>query len=188
MDANASIDTLVTTVCVPLAALASALLVGSVTVATLEAVLVRCTGGGAWRWSPAPRAVRRIVFAACGVAVAVALPTTVHADPDQAARRSCPPLCLPGLDGLRLPDLPVTGHRGDDGAHRPQRSGPPETVLVRPGDCLWRLASELIGTGSPDTDVARTMQALYRANRAAIGPDPDLIFPGTRLKTPEVLR
>lgn len=188
MDANASIDAVVAAWCVPLTVLAAGLFVGSTAVATVEAVLVRCTGVEAWRWSPAPRALRRTLFAACGVSLVVAWPTTVHADGDQASQRSCAPLCIPRLDGLPLPDLPVGDRRGEVAVHRPAPPAAPASLMVRRGDCLWTLASDLAGAGATDAAIARTVQAIYRVNRPAIGPDPDLILPGTRLTTPEVLR
>jgi hypothetical protein len=188
MDANESIDAVVAVWCVPLTVLAAALFVGSATLATVEPVLVRCTGTQAWRWSPAPPALRRILFAACGVSLVVATPTSVHADPAHPAPRVCTPHCSPRLDGLRLPDLPVGDRRGDLSPQRPARPSVPAAVLVRPGDCLWTLAADLAGARSADSAIARTVQALYRVNRTAIGPDPDLILPGTRLTTPEVLR
>src|SRR4051812_16958335 len=121
MDANASIDALVTAGCVPLAALAAAFLAGSLAAATVEAVLVRCTGAGVWRWSPAPRGLRRIASALWGVGRPATCPSAVHADTDPTPPRSCPPLCVPGLDGLRLPDLPASNPRPEAPAHRPVR-------------------------------------------------------------------
>ncbi|MGO8959104.1 MAG: LysM peptidoglycan-binding domain-containing protein, partial [Streptosporangiaceae bacterium] len=47
-------------------------------------------------------------------------------------------------------------------------------VTVRPGDCLWTIA------------VAHhvTVSALYRANRAVVGANPNLIYAGERLRIP----
>jgi LysM repeat protein len=47
---------------------------------------------------------------------------------------------------------------------------------VRPGDTLSGIAASLAVSGG--------WQALYAVNRAAVGPDPDLISPGTVLTTP----
>lgn len=201
MDANASIDAWMIDICVPLAACTAGLLAGSLAVATLEAVLVGRLGRPTWRWSPAPRPLRRLAFAACGVGLVLAAPTIAAADPgpgphpDPGARgvagdgpdHGCPPLCTPGLDGLQLPDLPVSNLGGAGGA-APLPPVGREPIVVQPGDCLWTLAVDVVGAGAPDADVARAVQALIRLNRSAIGPDPDLIFPGTHLITPEVQR
>jgi hypothetical protein len=82
----------------------------------------------------------------------------------------CPPACAAGLDGLPLPDLPI--------AHdsRP--------VVVRPGDTLWGIAEQHLLPDAPDADVLELVGRIHRINRALIGPDPDLIFPGTHLTVP----
>jgi nucleoid-associated protein YgaU len=75
------------------------------------------------------------------------------------------------LDGLRLPD---------------RFAGSPAsttTRLVVPGDSLWSIATE----HAPRSDVAtvaRETQRWYDANRATVGPDPNLIRPGQRLSAP----
>jgi len=69
------------------------------------------------------------------------------------------------LDGLPLPDR-VTGS--------------PSALVVRPDDSLWRIARRL----HPHADaraLAPVVAALYAANAAVIGPDPDLLQPGQRL-------
>ena len=58
-----------------------------------------------------------------------------------------------------------------------------ETYVVRPGDSLSAIAARLL----PDADASRLDAAwrqLHRANRDVIGPDPDLIIPGTTLRVP----
>lgn len=72
-----------------------------------------------------------------------------------------------GVDGLMLPDRPVSVT-----AAQP-------IVVVQPGDSLWAIAS---GTGTADVPAA--VRAWYRANRDVIGPDPDLILPGQKLRDP----
>lgn len=61
-----------------------------------------------------------------------------------------------------------------------------DRVLVERGDTLWGIAERLLAErpGLGDADVARAVHRLYAANAAAIGPDPDLIRPGTRLTVP----
>lgn len=68
----------------------------------------------------------------------------------------------------------------------PDRSPQPTaTVLVRPGDTLWGIAEAQLhdGEGSP-TAVLRSVARLHRNNASAIGPDPDHIQPGIRLRLP----
>jgi hypothetical protein len=56
---------------------------------------------------------------------------------------------------------------------------------VEPGDTLWDIAAtHLTPTQRSPATVHRYWQQLYRANRPAIGADPDLIHPGTRLDVP----
>jgi nucleoid-associated protein YgaU len=72
-----------------------------------------------------------------------------------------------GVEGLQLPD-------------RPTDSVPaPSSLVVRPGDSLWAIATR---TGTADIPAA--VGAWYRANRDVIGPDPDLIVPGQHLREP----
>ncbi|MGA9344654.1 MAG: hypothetical protein WBV37_06095, partial [Nocardioidaceae bacterium] len=90
---------------------------------------------------------------------------------------SCPPSCADRLTGLRLPDLPAR-----------EPSTHPTPIRVRSGDCLWTLAGGLLPPAADDAEVSALTQAIYRANRDRIGPDPDLIFPGTLLTDPEATR
>ena len=63
------------------------------------------------------------------------------------------------LDGLPVPDRAYGGVR---------------LHVVRPGESLWSVAEE----GWP---------RLHRLNRDRMGPDPDLVHPGTRLRIPPAL-
>lgn len=58
-------------------------------------------------------------------------------------------------------------------------------VVVRRGDTLWDIARSHLPAGSTTADVARAWPRWYAANRAAIGPDPALLRPGTRLRSPD---
>jgi nucleoid-associated protein YgaU len=200
MDANASIDTWIVAGVAPLTILAAALLSMSVLAAVAEAVAVHVTGRGPWTWSPAPMALRRLALAVCGASLVVGGPMTAQATPghgpEPRPRSGCAAECA-SLDGLRLPDLPVSHpRRGSDG--RPPVPSVlldleptvlrPTSVVVRRGDCLWSLATDLVGGGAPASDVAAAVDALYRTNRQRIGSDPDLVLAGTTLTIPEVLR
>jgi hypothetical protein len=56
--------------------------------------------------------------------------------------------------------------------------------VVRPGDSLWSLAAAELGPTAGDAAVATRWPQWYAANRAVIGPDPDLILPGQVLRIP----
>jgi hypothetical protein len=122
---------------------------------------------------------RRAVLAACGLSLAA--PVAAHAAPQgHGPSHECAVAC-PGhpspsvLSGLPLPDLPDAAH-----AMAPRT----RIRIVRPGDSLWIIAREALGPSPSDSDVCRGVGLLYAANRRVIGPDPDLIFPGTELTQP----
>jgi nucleoid-associated protein YgaU len=59
--------------------------------------------------------------------------------------------------------------------------------VVQSGDSLWALAEQdLARRSEPTTDaaVARAWPTWWSANRDAVGDDPDLLHPGTRLTAP----
>lgn len=66
----------------------------------------------------------------------------------------------------------------------PSDASPPATVTVRAGDSLWAITAGLLPAGSTDADVAAAWPRLYEANRAVVGPDPDLIRVGDVLTVP----
>ena len=57
-------------------------------------------------------------------------------------------------------------------------------VVVQPGDSLWAIAAGHLPSSATPAQVAQVWPAWWSANRAAIGADPDLIHPGTRLLPP----
>jgi nucleoid-associated protein YgaU len=92
--------------------------------------------------------------------------------------------CAPAfadLTGLPLPDR-ATG--AAVAATAPPELGRAHTVVVRGGDTLWSISVRLLGRRATVVRVTRTWHRLHRANLATIGPDPDLILPGTRLVVP----
>ncbi|MGZ4485514.1 MAG: LysM peptidoglycan-binding domain-containing protein [Nocardioidaceae bacterium] len=129
-----------------------------------------------------PRAVRAALVAGCGVALGATVAVPAYADPGTgtgSADRRAP---LPGpLTGLRLPDR-TTG--GPDRADATTSSG---SVRVRPGDSLWTIAARRLPDAT-DAAVGAAWRAIARANADRIGPDPDLIYPGTLLRLPDSLR
>jgi nucleoid-associated protein YgaU len=56
--------------------------------------------------------------------------------------------------------------------------------VVRRGDTLWGIAALLLPASAADAQVQHAVARIYLANRSVLGPDPDLIFPGTHLTIP----
>jgi nucleoid-associated protein YgaU len=72
---------------------------------------------------------------------------------------------------------------------RPLRPAPeanPATdhYVVEPGDCLWRIAARRLGPGATNQAIDSAWRAIYAANRAGVGDDPNLIHPGLALMLP----
>jgi len=107
-----------------------------------------------------PRLLRAAVFTTVSGTLAVG---PAHADSD--------------LDGLPFPDRRATAE------HTPVATGGHH--VVKAGDSLWSIATEALPPDATPTHVATTSAAWYDANRATIGPDPDLILPGQRLTAPD---
>lgn len=61
-----------------------------------------------------------------------------------------------------------------------------ERVVVVRGDTLWSLASEALGRGATDAEVAEAVTRWHDVNRDVIGNDPDLILPGQQLRVPDL--
>ncbi|MGZ4451104.1 MAG: LysM peptidoglycan-binding domain-containing protein [Nocardioides sp.] len=143
-----------------------------------------------------PTGVRRVVLAACGVAlVGSAVAPAGAAEPGPVARDQRVTTVVARLvAGLPLPDRATTPrrrapvHRSPAPRHgtaRPERTEqPPRTVTVRPGDTLWSIAARDLAPGTSAADVNTHWQAIYAANRALIGGDPDVIEPAQRLRLP----
>jgi hypothetical protein len=124
-------------------------------------------------WRP-PAGVRRVVLAACGVALASGVGAPARAA-DEPPHRHVRGVAL--LSGLPLPDRAVAPSR----TPRPRT---PATAVVRPGDSLWSIATRDLPSDASDRAVTRRWLAIYAANRSLIGPDPDVIEPGQRLHLP----
>lgn len=97
------------------------------------------------------------------------------------------------LRGLRLPDLPLTMPDGPSPPASPDRqrqlaADRAGTVVVRRGDSLWVIAARLLPANATAAEVAVLCDRLYAANATRIGPDPNLILPGTRLVDPGARR
>lgn len=138
--------------------------------------------------------------AAATVALLVGLTGRADVDPGFAALAPAAP--APPAPG---PDTPVVlpPHHGTEpdagpavrpapppaSAPAPTRSGEPPPVpsaagpvhVVEPGDCLWDIVAARLGPDATAAAIDRGWRLLYAANRAVIGDDPHLIFPGQRL-------
>lgn len=129
-----------------------------------------------------PEVLRRWLLVACGVAVA----GSVAASPAYAAPApdpTSPP--HQWIAGLPLPERVGIGWSIRSPAPAgPTIGAPTQYITVRPGDSLWTIASRSSGPGSRAAAINTAWRALYELNRATIGPDPDLIHPGLRLRIP----
>ncbi|NLJ55303.1 MAG: LysM peptidoglycan-binding domain-containing protein [Intrasporangiaceae bacterium] len=76
------------------------------------------------------------------------------------------------------PRVSLTAQRTEAAQH------PTSPVTVRRGDTLWDLAAAHLPPGATDAEIATEWQRWHAANRAVIGPDPDLILPGQILTIP----
>ena len=129
-----------------------------------------------------PPLCRRLLLAACGAAVltgpAVALPA-VALPPVEGTVASGAAPCRPAPCRATPVKLPAP--------HRPvavRARGRPHPVTVRAGDSLWAIAADHLPTPVSDADTAAAWPHWFRANRMRLGPDPNLIHPGTRLRVP----
>jgi nucleoid-associated protein YgaU len=100
--------------------------------------------------------------------LAVDWPTSSGIDPDWPVHTAHPPTARPTT---ARHDASPRGHTADP-------------VTIRPGDCLWNIAAAHLGPSATDAQIARAWPRWYAANRAVIGPDPNLIHPGQRLVPP----
>lgn len=132
-----------------------------------------------------PPVVRRLVATAVGAALVAGT-----AGPVLAQGRPGPGRPAADVVGLALPERTV----GSALAAAAPRTVTARTVpaqhtgalVVRPGDCLWTLAAGLLGPGASDRQVTVAWHRLHDANLDRIGPDPDLILPGTLLRVPDL--
>lgn len=133
------------------------------------------------RLVPGPEAARRWALVLLGAAVVSMGPLPAYAGQGDAAPHEP---TLGGLPAPHRPDGELPTHRaGSVSAPVGRPGGRPGTrrLVVRPGDSLWDLLTARLPSSADQHDVAAAVDATYRANRNAIGPDPDLIRPGQHL-------
>ncbi len=173
--ADAAFDDLVVRLCAAVAVLGVAWLWSAASATVLEAL-----GDGTRPVRGVPDAVRRWVLAACGAGLAAGLlapglTAPASATPGDPHTERGPASTLAGLPlpdrAVGLPGRALVG-TGPIRDHRPAGE-----VVVRPGDTLWEIAARHLG------DPHRWPE-IYALNDAAIGADPDLIHPTTRLRLP----
>ncbi len=147
--------------------------------------------------------VRRLVLAACGVALvsgvgwAPAGAAPGWTDPAGAASPSVQGRLIGGLplpdrasidDSVRAAGAEPSARASSGPAHtRPVAHPAPHdtgSVVVLAGDSLWTVAAASLPRGAGAEQIERRWREIYAANRAVIGPDPDLIRPGLRLTLP----
>lgn len=82
------------------------------------------------------------------------------------------------------PTAPPPRHRSAPVSLVSRGSAAPDVVVVRQGDTLWDIAARHLGPEAGASRIAQEWPRWYAANRQVIGPDPDLILPGTQLVPP----
>ena len=153
--------------CAGVAAVGAAWLWLVTTLVTLEAA----RGGATRPVRGVPAPLRRLVLAACGVALTGGLATPALATPGELHEDHAGAVHASLVQGLPLPDRAIGALPGGGRMSRPGPAPSVPVVVVRVGDTLWDLAGE-----SP------AWHRIYELNRDVIGPDPDLIRPGQRLR------
>jgi nucleoid-associated protein YgaU len=131
-----------------------------------------------------PGVGRRLVAAALGLGAPAVL--TLSTLPQASAVA----VDRPATDVARRPVLPSTPALAGPASRAtatPARSTARATavVVVRRGDTLWDIARRHLPASATPGDIARAWPRWYAANRAAIGPDPARLRPGTRLRHPD---
>jgi hypothetical protein len=90
-----------------------------------------------------------------------------------------------GTRGRRVRVVTVTDHGAPLTSTNARSSSDPGTVVVAPGDSLWKIAAAQVGSGAGNAAINAEVVRIWDANVGRIGTgDPNLIFPGTRLTMP----
>jgi nucleoid-associated protein YgaU len=135
-------------------------------------------------WTPTPGGSFEGYPSPADAVPATAVPAT--AVPAPRAPEPPPIAGGPGADPVWTPQRPVV----EPGPLAPRQLRPQEPaaahgeVTVRAGDSLWSLSAAELGAYASDVDIAVEWPRLYQANRAVIGENPDVLFPGQVLRLP----
>jgi DNA-binding CsgD family transcriptional regulator len=97
-------------------------------------------------------------------------------------RHLYPPVAVLVLSALVLALLPTVAEAKETAA-TPDARGV-ERVVVRPGDSLWSISSDLLGPNASSREIAEETERIYALNRDLIGGDPNLIFANQELSLP----
>jgi hypothetical protein len=90
-----------------------------------------------------------------------------------------------GTRGRRVRVVTVTDRGAPLTSTKAASSSDPSTVVVAPGDSLWKIAAAQVGARAGTAAVEAEVVRIWDANARRIGTgDPNLIFPGTRLTMP----
>ncbi len=123
--------------------------------------------------------VGRPVQDSARTAMAAAAPSQSAAGAPQGALGWTPTIPAPSPPvPAPSPDVAVVSTPPRDG------EAVPDAVVVRRGDSLWAIAARVLGPAASDAEIAATWPRWFDANRGVIGPDPDVITPGTVLRPP----
>jgi len=140
-----------------------------------------------------PAFLRGTVAALTAASVTMTAGASAHAfsaPPESRADRPAASDTRAPLAGPNAPPIVAAPER-DGTRPEPPRSGPrvtPSTHVVAAGESLWTITADALGDRASLGDVARTWPALYRANREAIGRDPNVVDIGLPLLLPDSLR
>jgi nucleoid-associated protein YgaU len=132
-----------------------------------------------------PRLARAAMRSA--VAATVGMGTTVGgavAAEAGAPHPPTPPVVAPASPPAEPFDWPLDAAATATKTERPPHVSAAGVVVVRPGDCLWRIAARSIGRGATPMATAAVWPRWWSVNRVAIGDNPDLLRPGLRLRAP----
>lgn len=139
--------------------------------------------------TPGPARSPRLANRLAALLLGVSLAATAASGQALALDRPAPPVpatsTLPGWtpDRPAAPPRPAPQVRLVTSAPRVEHALG-EDVVVRRGDSLWDIAARHLGPTASAEAVAAEWPRWYAANRDVIGPDPDLIHPGQRLRPP----
>ena len=155
------------------------------------------------RITPSP--ARHLAAATLSLVVALAAPATAYASDapvrdwlagsttttspvateDALIERSTlPPAPVP--DPAPVPAAPAPAAPLPIAPPPPSAAPPLDTVMVVEGDCLWSIAARRLAPDVGNAVIDAAWRAIYALNRAAIGDDPNLIFPGAQLALPPI--
>lgn len=84
---------------------------------------------------------------------------------------------VPVVEPRLLTSLPSRAAAADS-------AGALREVPVRAGESLWTIAARELGPGASEVEIAARWPLWYRANRAVIGADPNVLLPGQLLSPP----